>query len=404
MNIGVLGLSPSSTSLIRTIQKAASGGGAAPSNPDFISTWDTTKAGSSSDTVVLPLTSGGIYSGEIDWGDGNSDPLSYANRTHIYASSGVYTITISGDTFEGWRFVLTGDRLKLTEISNWGFFTLKGDRIFDGCSNLDITATDAPIVGTSTFYCLFRFCAALTSPDFSNWDVSTVTNMSEVFSSCTNFNGDLTGWIHSGVTSVSRMLSSATSFNQDLSSWDVSSVTGWYEFMRGATSFNSSLAGWSVNGSFNELAFGSMTAFTGIGLDSWDTSGVVSFRKAFANAPVFNPDVSGWDLSNTSNIQEAFQNCDSFDQNLSNWNIANLLVGTNFMQSATGLSTANYDATLVGWENTLQTIYPGGSGYPATINIHFGGSKYSSELMNVGEARYNLINVFGWTITDGGAV
>jgi hypothetical protein len=30
-----------------------------PPNPDFVSTWDTTKAGSASNTVVLPLLSGG---------------------------------------------------------------------------------------------------------------------------------------------------------------------------------------------------------------------------------------------------------------------------------------------------------------------------------------------------------
>jgi hypothetical protein len=33
------------------------GGAAAPVNLDFVSTWDTTKVGSASDTVVLPLLS-----------------------------------------------------------------------------------------------------------------------------------------------------------------------------------------------------------------------------------------------------------------------------------------------------------------------------------------------------------
>jgi hypothetical protein len=65
---------------------ALSGGGV---NPNFVSTWDTTQAGSASDTVVLPLLSGGTYSGTIDWGDGNSDNLSYANRSHTYASGGI---------------------------------------------------------------------------------------------------------------------------------------------------------------------------------------------------------------------------------------------------------------------------------------------------------------------------
>jgi hypothetical protein len=36
-------------------RQASSSGGAAPVNFDFVSTWDTTQAGSASDTVVLPL-------------------------------------------------------------------------------------------------------------------------------------------------------------------------------------------------------------------------------------------------------------------------------------------------------------------------------------------------------------
>jgi hypothetical protein len=75
------------------------GGGAPPPppNPDFVSTWDTTQAGSASNTVVLPLLVAGTYSGTIDWGDATTSALSYANRTHVYATSWrIYTITIYG--------------------------------------------------------------------------------------------------------------------------------------------------------------------------------------------------------------------------------------------------------------------------------------------------------------------
>ena len=385
-----------------TFRSSAFGGGPAV-NLDFVIEVDTTQAGSASDTIILPLLSGGTYSGTIDWGDSSTSSLSYANRQHTYASGGTYTITISGDTFEGWRVANSGDRQKFIDISNWGFFTITTDNAFNGCSNLDITATDAPIITTSSFAFIFNECDALTTPDFSNWDTSTVTNMRDALARCNSFNGNVANWVHSGVTSLFRMLISSTSFNQDLDSWDVSGVTSWYEFMRGASAFNGSMAGWTVQGSFNELAFGLMPAFTGIGLDSWDTSGMISFRSAFGSDLVFNPDVSGWDISNTTSIESAFSNCDSFDQNLSNWDITSLSSATNFMQSATGLSTANYDATLIGWEATLQAAFPSGSGYTPTINIHFGGSTYT--LGGAAEAaRTSLISTFGWTITDGGGV
>lgn len=401
-----------------------------PPNLDFISTWDTTKAGSASDTVVLPLLSGGTYNGTIDWGDGSSDPLSYANRTHVYASSGTYTITISGDVFDAWRFVASGDRRKITDISNWGIFKFSsvGDaRVFDGCNNLTISATDAPNIGTS-LDTAFRSCTSLTNEDFSHWDTSTVTIFRNCFGNCTNFNGTVNGWDTSSATnffamfqnatsfnqplnlfdmsnaiSVSRMFQGATSFNQDLNSWDVSNVTSWSEFMRNASAFNGSLAGWTVKGSFNELTFSVMNAFTGIGLDSWDTSGLTSLRKAFQYNPNFNPDISGWDTSGVTNMDSVFWALPLFEQDLSNWDITNVNNLNNFMLS-TNLSTSNYDALLVGWEATLQASYPNGVGYPHTISARFGNSQYSNALMNVGEARYNLINVFGWTITDGGGV
>jgi hypothetical protein len=81
-------------------------GGTPPSNLDFVSTWDTTKAGSASNTVVLPLINGGAsaYSGTIDWGDGSTSVLSYANRTHVYATTGIKTITISGQVEVDGRF------------------------------------------------------------------------------------------------------------------------------------------------------------------------------------------------------------------------------------------------------------------------------------------------------------
>ena len=418
------------TSLITKWGGITDGGLNTSINCDFVSTWDTTQAGSASDTVVLPLESSGTYSGTIDWGDGNSDSLSYANRTHVYASSGTYTITISGDVFDAWRFVFAGDRRKITDISNWGIFkfsSVGNASVFSGCENLTISATDAPNIGTSMDGA-FYLCTSLTNEDFSHWDTSSVTIFRSCFSNCTNFNGTVNGWDTSSgtnfesmfnrassfnqplnlfdmsnATNFKRMFLRATSFNQDLDSWDVSNVTNWYEFMRLASAFNGSLAGWTVQGSFNELAFAIMNAFTGIGLDSWDTSGVTSLRSAFGANPVFNPDVSGWDVSNVTNMENTFGSDPSFNQDLSAWDITSVSSFTNFMSGTTALSTANYDALLVGWEATLQAAYPSGTGYPYTININFGSSQYT--LGGAAEtARTSLITTFGWTITDGGGV
>ena len=146
------------------------GGGAAPSSPDFISTWDTTQAGSASDTIVLPMTAGST----VDWGDGTVNNL----NTHTYAVGGIYTVKIL--TTAALRFFSAGDRLKITEISNWGVVQLI-DHAYYGCSNLVITATDTPtVVGSSLRRC-FRDAQSITALSLNGVDVSGVTNFLDCF-------------------------------------------------------------------------------------------------------------------------------------------------------------------------------------------------------------------------------
>jgi hypothetical protein len=396
---------------------ALSGGGV---NPDFVSTWDTTQAGSASDTVILPLLSGGTYNGTIDWGDGNSDNLSYANRSHTYASGGIYVITISG-TIGGFRFAFGGDKLKLLDISNWGNLDLTTDKCFQGCSNLDITATDAPIISTTTFQFQFANCVSLTTPDFSSFDTSTVIDFTSCFAgNLTSFNGSLANWIHSGVTAINGLLAGCTSWNQPVDSWDVSGISVF------GTSFNSSI--FFNCTSFNQTIEWSMDSATSLaGMLSFcssfnspviltNTNNVTTTQHMFYNTAYNRDDAKNWympiwtnasfmfqntpinaDLSsmNTStllNMSYMFYNADGWDVDMSTWDINQVTNFTAFMQTATGLSTANYDALLIAWDAQ------GAMSYSGTVN--FGGSKYTAG--GAAEAaRTSLINKWGG-ITDGG--
>jgi hypothetical protein len=88
-----------------------------------------------------------------------------------------------------------------------------------------------------------------------------------------------------------------------------------------------------------------------------------------------------------------FGNADDFDQNISSWDINQVSNFGNFMQSATGLSTVNYDALLIAWDAQ------GAMSYSGTVN--FGGSQYTSG--GAAEAaRTSLISKWGGII-DGGA-
>ena len=425
MNIGALGLSPSATSLLATMRGTPSGG-APPVNLDFVSTWDTTKAGSASNTVVLPLLSGGIYSGNIDWGDGSSDDLSYANKTHVYASSGIYTITIAG-TIEGFGFYVSGDRLKIIDISNWGTLTItNGDSAFESCTNLNISAIDAPTFATSTLKDFFKSCTSLTTCDFSNWDTSVITSMETMFEGCTNFNGNIINWDVSNVTKFNRggtvgMFSGCSFFNQNIGNWNVSSETNMTAMFSGCSRFNQDLSSWHMDNktSLSGMFFSCIQFDNGgsDGINNWNVSNVTNFAQMFRFASVFNRDISAWNTSKAVTFNEMFvysaafnqpignwntslvttmfkmiEGATSFNQDISSWDVNQVTNLTGFMSAGSGVSTANYDALLIAWDAQGAMAFSG--------TASFGNSKYTAG--GAAEAaRTSLISKWG-AIIDGG--
>ena len=310
----------------------------------FVFTIDTenTSSGSSLNTqFMMPLVSGGSYNATVNWGDGSSDTITSYNQqevTHTYSSAGQYEISIEG-TLQGWQFNNAGDRLKMLDIKQYGVLDLSTSAAFYGCTNLDASATDAPTVSTTSFDSMFR--------------------------NCTNFNGAIGNWDISSVVSLQLTFFNCSSFNKSLNSWDVSNVTTLYRIFRAAKSFDQDL-------------------------NSWDTSNVESMYEMFYECNQFNGDIYSWDTTNVENMQKMLYNCDLFDQSLAAWNIESVTNFTNFMQNASGLSTTNYDATLISW--AAQSVSQNES-------INFGGSQFTESAY---ASRFSLIEDDGWTIVDGG--
>lgn len=253
------------------------------------------------------------------------------------------TISIDG-TIQGWKFSTPGDYLKLNNINRWGALELQRNAMFYRCANMTCTATDAPLVSTNSFYRMFR--------------------------GCTNFNGPIGNWDVSGVNNLEECFFQASAFNQPLDSWDVSNVTNLNSAFRELTSFNQDL-------------------------NSWDTSKVEKIERTFRDSPQFNGDIYSWDTRSVEKMKETFYNSDSFDQSLAAWNIENVDNLENFMRNATGLSTSNYNLTLVSWAH--QNVNSG-------LVTNFGGSQYSAG--GAAEASRNILTSApnNWTISDGGSV
>ncbi len=98
---------------------------------------DTTKAGSASNTFVLPIIKAASEVVKIYWGDGTKSIGVNGNNTHVYAASGIYTVKIESRLFGGIYFNNLGDKAKITKIANFGQGVSRLNiGSFYGCSSL----------------------------------------------------------------------------------------------------------------------------------------------------------------------------------------------------------------------------------------------------------------------------
>ena len=171
-----------------------------------------------------------------------------------------------------------------------------------------------------------------------DWDVSKVTDMDRAFDGRDVFNVDISNWDVGNVTNMSSMFINATSFNQPLNNWNVSNVTNMFQMFTAASVFNQDL-------------------------NSWDVSSVTNMSSMFFYATSFNQSLNNWDISSVTDMQEMF--------------------------SYSSLTTDNYDGVLNSWSQ--QDVISG-------VILRAIGVNYC----NGEDARQNLIDTYGWIITDDG--
>ena len=144
---------------------------------------DTTKAGSASNTFVLPIIKATTETVKIYWGDGTNSTGVNGNNTHVYAASGIYTVKIESRLFGGIYFNNLGDKAKITKIANYGQGVSRLNiGSFYGCSSL-LSIDIGNIVSNGTnAYAMFSGCTALTTVPLLN--LSSVTNAYAMFAYC----------------------------------------------------------------------------------------------------------------------------------------------------------------------------------------------------------------------------
>jgi len=145
-------------------------------------------------------------------------------QTITLPSSGVYVLEVSAKEVNGFNrieFNDGGDKLKITDIKQWGTIVWSSFNTSFRGSNTLITATDAPdLTQGPVMQNMFLF-APSANPDTSNWDVSNVTNINQMFLNATSANPNTSNWAVSNVTSMNNMF-----LNSNLS---VENLTACYE-------------------------------------------------------------------------------------------------------------------------------------------------------------------------------
>ena len=293
----------------------------------FITTWKTDYIGTSnSNSITIPVDSTINYSYyyDVDWdNDGIFDEFGITGSvTHDFGNVGIYTIQIKGD-FPKIYFKNGGDQAKIIDISQWGNIDWKSMQgSFQGCENLNISATDAPdLSNVTSFQATFSGCSSLNS-NIENWDVSNIINFYFAFANCSLFNQPLDNWDMSNATNLQRMFIGCNSFNQPLNKWDVSNVTSFGAMFSSCFVFNQPLNNWDVsNGIHLGLIFNKAHEFNG-DITTWNTQAAISMKGMFQKAYKFNQDISNWNTQNVTSLAYTFKGATVFNQDISSWDVS----------------------------------------------------------------------------------
>ena len=134
--------------------------------------------------------------------------------------------------------------------------------------------------------------------DLNDIDTSKIKDMHSLFSyiDVKIRNIDISQWNVSNVESMSDMFFGCEEFNCDLSQWDVSSCKNMYGMFYFCKKFDSDLS-------------------------QWDVSNVEDLGAMFAYCENFNSNISRWNVSRCENMANMFIKCKKFSQDLNRWKV-----------------------------------------------------------------------------------
>jgi surface protein len=342
---------------------------------DFVTTWNLATPGSANSGGNAQLSFGVATSSTVSYswtevgGSGNgSSTFSGSTLTITGLPSGkTIELRISPTNFQ--RIIINNgtDKNRLLDVKQWGATDWTSmEKAFNGCINLNITATDVPDLSlVKSMFGTFTGCVKLNGPsNINSWNTIRVTNMYDLFNGCTIFNQNIGSWKTDSVTSMLQMFRGASAFNQNIGSWNTGRVGSFQQTFTNCKAFNQNIS-------------------------SWNTANAGEMNGMFQGATAFNQNIGSWNTAKVANMNNMFSGASAFNQNIGNWSLKSNVTMNNMLTNC-GMDCNNYSATLIGWNSQSVT----GRSLGATGREHANGLA----------ARANLVKTVlnggkGWTIS-----
>ena len=187
--------------------------------------------------------------------------------------------------------------------------------------NTDSTSAEAEYGDISTWNVsaitdmsqLFLAKTTITELDLSDWDVSNVTDMRQMFVAMINCTSlDISGWDTDNVTDMSVMFGNMGKLESlDVSSLNTHNVTDMSSMFASTgkltsldvTNFDTSKVTNMAN------MFGGMAKLTSLDVTNFDTSKVTNMSQMFSQIPVSTLDLSSFDTSSVTSFRSFFYAC-----------------------------------------------------------------------------------------------
>ena len=160
--------------------------------------------------------------------------------------------------------------------------------------------------------------------------LTNVKDMSTMFTGCIQFDQPLEGWgpYLVNVKDMSFMFTGCDQFNKPLDNWNVSNVENMSNMFEDCKNFNQSLETWGPHlGKVEDMSnmFYGCILFNQQ-LNAWGQcfGNVKNMSGMFYNCETFNKPLDNWNVSNVKEMSGMFYNCKTFNKPLDNWNVSNV--------------------------------------------------------------------------------